>query len=222
MPPDKVFVVRSGPNLQRIRPCAPDETLKRGRRFLVGYVGVMGRQEGIQYLLHAARHIVHQLGRTDVQFTLVGTGPEFMQLQALACELGIAEFVTFTGRLPDLDLLRILSTADLCVNPDEVNEMNDKSTMNKVMEYMALGRPIVQFETTEGRYSAGEAAAYARANDPIDLAETILDVLGDPDRRATMGRVGLERVHAELGWSHQAPVLLKAYAALWSSAKLKE
>jgi glycosyltransferase involved in cell wall biosynthesis len=216
MAPEKVFVVRSGPNLQRIRLHPPDEALKHGRRFLVGYVGVMGRQEGIQYLLEAARHIVHDLGRTDVHFALVGSGPDFDRLRALAGQMGVQDFVTFTGRLPDEDLLRILSTADLCVNPDEVNEMNDKSTMNKVMEYMALGRPIVQFETTEGRYSAAEAAVYARANDPLDLARCVVELLADPARRTSMGEFGRERVHVQLAWSHQAPILLRAYGALWN------
>jgi glycosyltransferase involved in cell wall biosynthesis len=222
MSPDKVFVVRSGPDLMRLRPVPPDEALKQGRRFLVGYVGVMGRQEGLSYLLEAVRHIVHDRNRTDVHFTLVGSGPELGTLRSLAAELGVGDFVTFTGRLPDAMLLRILSTADLCVNPDEVNEMNDKSTMNKILEYMALGRPIVQFETTEGRYSAGGAAAYARPNDAADLAEQILAVLADPERRAAMGRIGMERVHRELAWSHQAPLLLQAYATLWGEGVTEE
>jgi glycosyltransferase involved in cell wall biosynthesis len=218
MDPDKVFVVRSGPSLERLRPCEPNPALKKGRRYLVGYVGVMGRQEGIHYLLEAVHHIVREQGRHDIHFTLVGSGPELAHLKGLAVKLGIGDFVTFTGRLPDRDLVEVLSTTDICVNPDEVNEMNDKSTMNKVMEYMALGRPIVQFETTEGRYSARDAASYARPNDAADLARKMLDLLADPARREEMGRFGYERVRRELAWPHQVEPLLKAYDALWQEA----
>jgi glycosyltransferase involved in cell wall biosynthesis len=218
MDPEKVFVVRSGPSLERLRPCEPVPALKHGRQFLVGYVGVMGQQEGIQYLLEAVRQIVHDRGRRDIHFTLVGSGPELSRLKAMAVTLAIDGFVTFTGRLPDQDLVAVLSTADLCVNPDEVNEMNDKSTMYKVMEYMAFGRPIVQFETTEGRYSAREAAVYARPNDAADLARLILDLIAAPVRREVMGRLGYERVRGELAWPHQVAPLLRAYDAVWKAA----
>lgn len=215
LPPSKVFVVRSGPDLSRLKILPPVPELKRGRRYLVGYVGVMGRQEGIDGLLQAVRYIVHELRRTDIHFGLVGGGTELAAMQALARELDVADYVTFTGRVSDDELLAMLNTADVCVNPDVANEMNDKSTMNKVMEYMALGRPIVQFETTEGRYSAREAAVYARPNDSIDLARCIIDLLADPERRKAMSEFGVQRVHAELAWSHQAPVLVGAYATLW-------
>ncbi|MEX2198549.1 MAG: glycosyltransferase family 4 protein, partial [Burkholderiales bacterium] len=151
MAPDRVIVVRSGPSLERMQIRPADERLKRGRRHLVGYVGVMGRQEGIDYLLRAVRHVVFDLGRTDIQFGLVGGGTSLEAMQALAAELGVTEFVTFTGRVPDDDMLAMLNTADVCVNPDVANEMNDKSTMNKIMEYMALAKPIVQFDLAEGR-----------------------------------------------------------------------
>ncbi len=216
MDPSRVFVVRSGPKLERVHPVPPVEALKKGRRYLVGYVGVMGKQEGIQYLLQAVRHIVLELKRTDVHFGIVGGGPEFERLCKLAGELRIADYVTFTGRVPDRDLLEMLSTADICVNPDEHNEMNDKSTMNKIMEYMALGKPIVQFDLAEGRFSAGEASLYARPNDAVDLADKILDLLADEQARARMGAFGRERVAKELSWSHEAPKLLAAYDALWA------
>ena len=190
--------------------------LKSGRRYLVGYVGVMGKQEGIDYLLQAVRHIVLELKRTDVHFGLVGGGPEFERLCKLAGESRIADYVTFTGRVPDREMLEMLSTADICVNPDVHNEMNDKSTMNKIMEYMALGKPIVQFDLTEGRFSAGEASLYARTNDPADLADKILELLADEQARARMGAFGRERVARELSWSHEAPKLLAAYDALWA------
>ncbi|MGE5117977.1 MAG: glycosyltransferase family 4 protein [Betaproteobacteria bacterium] len=215
MDPDKVFVVRSGPNLERLKVAPPVEALKRGRRFLVGYVGVMGAQEGIDLLLRAARRIVRELGRDDVQFGLVGGGTSLEAMKALARELGIAEHVTFTGRVSDAELLAMLNTADVCVNPDVANEMNDKSTMNKIMEYMALGKPIVQFDLIEGRWSAREASLYARRNDPADFADCIVALLDDPERRARMGAYGRQRVLHELEWKYEAPKLLAAYEALF-------
>lgn len=218
MPHECVHVVRSGPSLERMRVLSPDVRLKRGRRYLVGYVGVMGKQEGIEYLLQAVRHIVVEHGRDDVHFGLVGGGTSLEDLKRLAARLDIADYVTFTGRVPDDDMLAMLNTADICVNPDVANEMNDKSTMNKIMEYMALGKPIVQFDLAEGRYSAREASLYARRNDAVDLAAKILELLGDPARRAWMGQFGRRRVEAELEWRHEAPKLLAAYAALWQGA----
>ena len=216
MKPDRVFVVRSGPSLERLRIVPAEPRLKQGRRFLVGYVGVMGKQEGLQYLLQAARHIVRERQRKDVHFGLVGGGSELENLRRLAIELDVADYVTFTGRAPDEELLAMLNTADVCVNADEFNAMNDKSTMNKIMEYMALGKPIVQFDMTEGRFSAGAASLYAKPNDAVDMAEKILELLDDPPRCAAMGRLGRERVETELAWPHEVPKLLAAYAALWS------
>lgn len=215
MDPSRVFVVRSGPMLERMKVLPPVEALKRGRRYLVGYVGVMGRQEGIDLLLQAVRHIVCDLGRQDVHFGLVGGGTSLEELKGLAAELGVADYVTFTGRVPDREMLEMLNTADVCVNPDIANEMNDKSTMNKIMEYMALGKPIVQFDLTEGRFSAREASLYAAKNDPADLARKIVELLDDPERRARMGAYGRQRVENELEWKYEAPKLLAAYATLF-------
>jgi len=215
MPPERVFVVRSGPSLERLKILPPDARLKRGRRYLVGYVGVMGKQEGIDYLLKAARHIVLDLGRSDVHFGLVGGGTSLEEMTALARDLGIADNVTFAGRVPDGEMLAMLNTADVCVNSDVGNELNDKSTMNKIMEYMALGKPIVQFDLAEGRYSAQRASLYAKKNDTLDLAAKIVELLDDPVRRAEMGEFGRRRVENELEWRHEAPKLLAAYDALW-------
>ena len=220
MPPERVFVVRSGPSLERLKILPPDGRLKRGRRYLVGYVGVMGKQEGIDYLLRAARHIVIDLGRSDVHFGLVGGGTSLEEMKALAQELGVADHVTFTGRVPDGEMLAMLNTADVCVNCDVVNELNDKSTMNKIMEYMALGKPIVQFDLAEGRYSARRASVYAQRNDAVDLAAKIVGLLDDPARRAEMGKYGRSRVENELEWRHEAPKLLAAYEALWHSSRV--
>jgi len=214
MDPSKVFVVRSGPSLERMKAGMPHPHLRRGRRFLVGYVGVMGRQEGIDLLLEAARVIVREMGREDVHFGLVGGGTSLDEMRALARTLGIDGHVTFTGRVPDAEMLAMLNTADVCVNPDVANEMNDKSTMNKIMEYMALGKPIVQFDLTEGRFSAREASVYARKNDPRDLAAKIVELLDDPARRAAMGAYGRTRVENELEWRYEVPKLLAAYESL--------
>ena len=218
MPSDRVFVVRSGPSLERLKILPAEKALKRGRRYLVGYVGVMGKQEGIDYLLRAVRHMVRELGRRDVHFGLVGGGTSLEEMKAYAVELGIADFVTFTGRVPDRDLLAMLSTADVCVNPDIANDMNDKSTMNKIMEYMALGKPIVQFDLAEGRFSAQQASLYAKRNDAADLAVKIVELLDDPVLRAQMGEFGRRRVAEELEWRYEEPKLLAAYDALWRSA----
>lgn len=215
MPKDRVHVVRSGPKLDRLKIIDPVPALKKGRTYLVGYVGVMGKQEGLDYLLRSARHIIYDRGRTDVHFGLVGGGTELEELQSLAAELGVAEFVTFTGRVPDQEMLEMLNTADVCVNPDLANEMNDKSTMNKIMEYMALAKPIVQFDLTEGRFSAGSASLYARKNDERDMADKILELLDDPVRRHEMGECGRDRVVNELEWKYEAPKLLAAYDQLF-------
>ncbi len=209
--PEDVFVVRSGPDLSRIRQVPANPELRKGRKYLVGYVGVMGKQEGIDLLLQAVQLIVHHLKRTDIQFGLVGGGTELPAMRELAKQLGVAEYVTFTGRAPDAELLEMLNTADICVNPDRANEMNDRSTMNKVMEYMALAKPIVQFDLTEGRVSAGEASWYARPNDVADLAQKIVALLGDENQRIHMGAIGRQRVEQVLAWQHEAPRLLAAY-----------
>jgi glycosyltransferase involved in cell wall biosynthesis len=209
--PRDVFVVRSGPDLTRMRRVAPNAALKNGRKYLVGYVGVMGKQEGIDLLLQAVRHIVHEMKRTDIQFGLVGGGTELPAMRELAKQLEIDEYVTFTGRAPDHVLLEMLNTADLCVNPDRANEMNDRSTMNKIMEYMALGKPVVQFDLTEGRVSAGDASWYARPNDVTDLAQKMVALLSDENQRIHMGNIGRERVENALSWQHEAPRLLAAY-----------
>ena len=170
--------------------------------------------------IRAARHIVFELGRTDVHFGLVGGGTSLDEMKSLARELHIADYVTFTGRVSDGQMLAMLNTAEVCVNPDVANEMNDKSTMNKIMEYMALGKPIVQFDLTEGRYSAQAASLYARKNDAVDLAAKIVELLDDPARRSEMGNYGRRRVENELEWRHEVPKLLAAYAALRTAPRV--
>jgi glycosyltransferase involved in cell wall biosynthesis len=212
--PSKVHVVRSGPKLDRLVVKDANPALKKGKKHLVGYLGVMGSQEGIDHLLESARYIVHDLGRKDVHFGLVGGGTELEKMKALSIDLEISDYVTFTGRVPDDEMLDMLNTADVCVNPDVANEMNDKSTMNKIMEYMALAKPIVQYDLKEGRYSAKDASLYARNNDKIDLARKIVELLDDPEKRQSMGQFGRNRVLNELQWEFEEPKLLKAYEAV--------
>jgi glycosyltransferase involved in cell wall biosynthesis len=211
MKPDRVHVVRSGPDLSKLKRVAPVDSWKNGRAHMVGYVGVMGEQEGIDLLIDAVEHIVRHMKREDIQFVLVGGGPALAELKDLTARRGLGDFITFTGRAPDADLFEVLSTMDLGVNPDRVNAMNDKSTMNKIMEYMSLGKAMVQFDVTEGRFSAQDASLYAEANNPVDMAEKIVALVDDPAARERMGTYGRERVVSELNWQHQITPLLAAY-----------
>jgi glycosyltransferase involved in cell wall biosynthesis len=211
---DTVFVVRSAPDLTRFSRLEERRSTRRGRRYCVGYVGVMGPQEGLDYLLRAVRIIVTEQGRDDVSFTLIGDGPSLPALKTLAQDLGVAEYVEFTGRVPDEELARRLSCCDVCVNPDPLNPFNDASSMNKILEYMALGQPVVQFDLTEGRRSASDASTYAHPNDEHDLARRIVELLGDEDLRTRLGREGRRRMAEELEWRFQAPKLIEAYRAL--------
>ena len=215
MPPDRVFVVRSGPDIERVKTYPPDAAWRNGRKYMVGYLGVISQSEGLDLLLESVEHIVRKQGRSDIQFVLVGGGPEWQAIKELCEKMNLQEFVTLPGRVDDKTLFTILSTADVCVNPDRVTTMNDISTMNKIMEYMALAKPIVQFDVTEGRYSAQEASLYAKANDPADFSGKILELLADPDARTRMGQFGQKRVHDQLAWRHEQPKLLEAYNKLF-------
>jgi len=209
--PEQVVVVRSGPDLSRFYPVLPNSAYRRGRKYLVGYVGVMGVQEGLDHLLRVVHYIVGN-GCQAIHFMLIGSGPAKEQLTALAQELGINEFVEFTGRVSDEELLERLSTCDICVNPEQKTPFNDRSTMNKILEYMALGKPVVQVDLLEGKRSAAGASIYARSGDEVDFAEKILELLEQPERRRQMGIEGQLRMREMLEWRHQTPRLLDAYA----------
>jgi glycosyltransferase involved in cell wall biosynthesis len=209
--PEDIFVVRSGPDLSRFKPTAPNPLYRKGRKYLVGYVGVMGEPEGIDYLLQSVQYLVYEKQRHDIHFMLIGSGPMFEELQALSHELGVSDFVEFTGRIPDSELMERLSSCDVCVNPDKAMPYNDRSTMNKIMEYMAMGKPIVQFDLLEGRRSAEGASVYAEGNNIVDFAEKIVELLASPERRQQMGMEGRRRMEEKLEWRHQIPILLAAY-----------
>ncbi len=216
MDPEKVIVLRSGPKLERMRILPPVESIKRGYPYMVGYVGVIGQQEGIEYILEAAKYTKEH--ENNVFWGIVGGGPHLEALRKKAQDMGLDDCVEFTGRAPDQQLLEYLNTADVCVNSDEYNSMNDKSTMNKILEYMALGKPIVQFDLTEGRYSAQEASVYAKRNDAVDMALKIQELLADPERRKKMGEYGRARVVNELSWEHTSKALLEGYEKFFTGA----
>ncbi|MGD6748846.1 glycosyltransferase family 4 protein [Streptomyces sp. BH105] len=211
--PEDVFVVRSAPQVERFQPVPPEPELKRGKPHLLCYLGVMGPQDGVDYALRALAKLRDELGRTDWHAVFVGSGDAFDAMVELSRELGLADQVEFTGRIPDADLVRHLSTADVCLSPDPRNPLNDVSTMNKVLEYMAMGKPIVSFDLREARVSAGDAAVYARANDEAEFAGLVARLLDDPEQRARMGKLGQERIGGPLSWRNSQESLLAAYAA---------
>lgn len=213
--PEHVQVVRSGPDLSRFNAVPADERYKRGRRWLVGYMGVMGEFDGVDHLVRAAHHLIKDKSREDIQFCFIGGGPCLQDLKKMAKDLGIESHTEFTGRIPDDEMIARLSSCDVCVDCDPLNPLNDKSTMNKILEYMALGRPVVQYDLLEGRRSAGDASLYAQPNDVEDLAAKIEELLADGDRRAAMGAAGRSRMVNELEWRHQAPRLLDFYSKLF-------
>jgi glycosyltransferase involved in cell wall biosynthesis len=215
----EVTVVRTGPDLRRLQPREPDPELRRGHRFLVAYIGVMGPQDGVDIVVRAADIVVNKLGRDDIAFTLIGSGDCFDKLVALRDELGLAGHVYFTGRAPDELVGRIMSTADAGLSPDPKNPLNDVSTMNKTMEYMAFGLPVVAFDLCETRVSAGNAAVYVQPNDERQYAEAIVALLDDEPKRALMGKLARERVEQELAWNHQESAYLGVYERVLGQAK---
>lgn len=216
MKAEDVFIVRSAPKIEKFEIRPADPALRKGAGTVLGYVGVIGQQEGMDLLVAAADHLINRMGRRDVHFLIVGFGPEVPTVQADVAARGLSDWFTFTGALYGEDLLRALNSCDIGVSPDPKNAMNDISTMNKVMEYMTLEKPVVQFDLKEGRASAGEASVYARANDPVDFAARIAELMDAPERRAEMGRIGRARVLDRLSWAHSVPHLLAAYDRIFA------
>jgi glycosyltransferase involved in cell wall biosynthesis len=208
-PEQKVQVIRSGPKLDRLKILPPDNQFLKGRKYLVGYVGLIGEQEGIDLLLESVKLIVSS--REDIQFAIIGGGSDLEKMKQLSARSGLSEFVDFYGRVPDDLMVAILNTADLCVNPDKPTEMNNLSTMNKIMEYMALKKPVVQYDLKEGRFSAQEASLYAKCGDTSDFADKIIQLIDDPDLRTRMGTYAYKRVLDELSWEYEKEKLLRYY-----------
>ncbi len=214
-----VTVVRTGPDPDRLRRGAEDLALRRGRRFLAAYLGVMGPQDGVDIVVRAAGIIVHELRRDDIAFTLIGSGDCFDELVALRDSLDLGGHVEFTGRAPDELVGRILSTADVGLSPDPKNPLNDVSTMNKTMEYMAFELPVVAFDLRETRVSAGDAAVYAEPNDVHDYARALVDLIDDEQRRTLLGKRGRDRVEQDLAWRHQEGAYLGVYQRLLTAGQ---
>lgn len=214
MKPESVFVVRNGPNMKRVQFMRPNPELKNGFDYLVSYVGVIGNQEGLDNLLYSIEYLVYEKNLENIKFIVIGKGAELENLRALSRKLKIEKYITFTGFIPYRDLYEILASSDLCVNPEHRNEFTDRSTMLKIMDYMVFGKPIVQFETTEGRFTASKAAAYVMQNDNAKFAETIVTLLNDPGRRKQMGEFGKNRIETELKWDYQKINLKRAYEYL--------
>jgi len=207
-------VVRSGPDPEIMRPRQDEPDLRRGRDHLCCYLGVMGHQDGVAAVIRAADELVNQRGRNDVTFALLGFGDTYDELRQLTADLGLDDHVTFTGRA-DLDMIsRYLSSATIGLSPDPPNAFNDASTMNKTLEYMAFALPVVSFDLTETRVSAGPAARYADGTDARDFADAIEQLLDDPRRRAAMGSEGRRRIEQSLGWPHQAEIYRGVYDRL--------
>lgn len=203
-PPERVTVVRTGPDPERLKPVSAQPALRRGRAYLAAYIGVMGPQDGVDIVVLMADLVVHQMGRQDVSFTLIGSGDCFDELVEMRDRLDLGDYVEFTGRVPDDQVAAILSTADVGISPDPKNPLNDVSTMNKTMEYMAFGLPVVAFDLRETRVSAGEAAVYATPNDVGELTQLLVELIDDPARREVMGAAARARIERELAWPHQA------------------
>ncbi|MEM8730827.1 MAG: glycosyltransferase family 4 protein [Pseudomonadota bacterium] len=211
MKPEDVFVVRSAPQIDKFRPGPGDPAFRKGAGTVLGYVGVIGQQEGMDILVAAVDQLVRVMGRDDLHAVIVGFGPHLDEVKADVARRGLDAHFTFTGPLYGDDLLAALNVIDIGVAPDPKNAMNDISTMNKIMEYMTLEKPSVQFDLTEGKVSAGDAALCAENNDPVDFATKIAELMDDPDRCRRMGAAGRSRVLEELSWEHSVPHLLAAY-----------
>lgn len=214
---EDVVVVRSGPRASKFKVVEPRPDLRKGRTYLACYLGVMGPNDGLDLLLTMAHHVVHTRGRTDVSFVLIGAGDCFDDLVKQAGTLQIADYVTFTGRIPDADVIAYLSTADVGIAPDPKDPLNDLSTMNKIIEYMAMGLPVVAFDLVEARVSAEEAGEYATGDDPLQMADRLLGLLADEPRRKRMAAFGRDRFQRVLAWEHQGPKLVSAYRRLLAS-----
>lgn len=210
---DKIQVVRSGPNLERLKLGMGNNKYKKGREYLIGYIGVIGESEGIDLLLESLKFIVSK--RKDVQVAIVGGGTSVESLKKLTLDMGLSDYVDFYGRVDDDTMLDVLNTTDVCVNPDKPSEMNNLSTMNKIMEYMALKKPIVQYDMKEGKFSAGDASLYAKNTCTKDFGEKIIWLLDNEMERIIKGEYGYNRIAKELSWEYESQKLISFYKKVW-------
>jgi glycosyltransferase involved in cell wall biosynthesis len=217
---EDVVIVRNGPDPTVFQPQPPDFELKRGKPNLLAYVGMMNPQDGLDHAIRALSILKRK--RNDWHAMFVGDGNAAGDSHQMARDLGLQDHVEFTGALQRPEVIRVLSAADICLSPEPASPLNDVSTFIKVAEYMSMARPVVAYDLPETRFSADSAAAYARANDPEELAGRIDELLDDPARRASMGRLGRERVVVELSWERSKPALLAAYDRVLGKAPGRE
>jgi len=215
--PGDVYIVRSAPALSRFRVFEPDPAWKRGKRHLALYLGEICEQDGVEHLVRAVKSLRDRLGRDDFHCILVGGGPHQPAVVAAAEAEGVADLCTFTGTISDDDkLCRILSSADVAIEPVPKNGWSDRSTANKIVEYMFFSLPIVSSDLTEARVSAGDSALYVTSGDADAMAEGIAMLFDDPERRRAMGEFGRARLHGALAFEFSVPPLLAAYDAAWA------
>ena len=215
VPERRLAIVRNGVDMGYFHMTAPRPELKGPFPYMAVYLGVMGKQDGVDRVIRAAHQVVHTLHRRDVVFVMIGKGECWAELQELARTLRVDDFVRFVGRISDELLLDYLSTTDLCLAPDPPDRMNQLSTMTKILEYMACQRPIISFDLVESRRSAGDAAIYVQGDDPQAFGQAISELLDDAPQRERMGRVGLERTTRLIGWNRSREALLEAYSRLY-------
>lgn len=218
-PENRIYIVRSGPDHHRIRPVPADPKLRLGHDYMVSYLGVLNPQDGVDTFVRIADRIVNYLGRSDILFTIMGSGDSLDPLRRLAQELGVETHVHFTGWVEPDEINRILSASDVCVDTMPKNAYSDSSTLNKIMEYMAAARPVVAFDLVESRVSAQEAAVFVPPDDAPAFAEALLTLLADPAKRAEMGAFGRRRIETELAWEYQQQSLLEAYGVVSKKAE---
>jgi glycosyltransferase involved in cell wall biosynthesis len=212
--PDKVFVVRNGPDTRVFDYTEPDQSLKNGFEHMAAYIGIMGSLDGVDYIIKACHYLVYEMNITNIYYVLIGSGDEFDKLQAMADQLKVTDYIRFTGRIPDYDAIKILSTSDVCLSPDPYNHLNNISTMNKIMEYMVCKSPIVSFDLQEARFSAQKAALYVENNSVIEFAKGIIYLLENRAVAADMVKFGYNRVKNELSWESNEKLLLNSYDSL--------
>lgn len=212
--PENVFVVRNGPNLRRVNYRTPSERLRRMNKTILCYVGALNPQDGVDYLLRSLRDLVCKLNRKDFYCVIMGSGDSLEDLRKLARELDLDGYVELPGYVSEEDLMSNLSAADICVDPDPSSPLNDVSTWIKIMEYMAMGKPIVTYDLKETHWSAQDAALYVKPNNELEFAQAIVKLMDNPELRIQMGEFGRQRVEHELKWEIVGQNLVRAYKAL--------